>query len=98
MLIHVADMHRALGEMIRVLRPGGLLAVAEPNNLAASLVLSRTRWHEDPETTLALVRLQLTSHRTDYFGCHPMGRIPPLALVRLVLLLVLLVDALALWA
>jgi ubiquinone/menaquinone biosynthesis C-methylase UbiE len=38
-LIHVADVGVALAEMMRVLRPGGLLVAAEPNNLAGTLVL-----------------------------------------------------------
>jgi SAM-dependent methyltransferase len=37
-LIHLADPARALVEMEARLRPGGLLAVAEPNNLAGALV------------------------------------------------------------
>ncbi len=37
-LIHVGDLDAALSEMLRVLKPGGVLAVAEPNNLACSVV------------------------------------------------------------
>src|SRR6185436_18728119 len=33
-LIHVADVRAALAELLRVLAPGGLLLLAEPNNLA----------------------------------------------------------------
>jgi SAM-dependent methyltransferase len=62
-LIHVADVQSSLREMIRVLKPGGMLAVAEPNNMALSVVLGRTRFYEDPEITLALVRLQLICER-----------------------------------
>jgi SAM-dependent methyltransferase len=36
LLIHVLDMRVAIREMIRVLRPGGLFLVAEPNNFAAA--------------------------------------------------------------
>ena len=36
LLIHVADLDTVLREMIRVLRPGGLFLVAEPNNFAGS--------------------------------------------------------------
>jgi SAM-dependent methyltransferase len=38
LLIHVADVAGVLGEMRRVLRAGGLLLVAEPNNIAGMLV------------------------------------------------------------
>ena len=38
LLIHVADADAALAEMIRVVRPGGLVVAAEPNNLAGSLL------------------------------------------------------------
>ncbi len=39
-LIHVREPVVVLREMLRVLRPGGLLAVAEPNNVAVNLVRS----------------------------------------------------------
>lgn len=35
-LIHVADLEEVLREMTRVLRPGGLFLIAEPNNFASS--------------------------------------------------------------
>ena len=37
-LIHVKDVTVALKEMLRVLKPGGILAVAEPSNIAPYLV------------------------------------------------------------
>lgn len=40
-LIHVKDVPAALKEMKRVLRPGGLVAAAEPNNLAESVTFLR---------------------------------------------------------
>lgn len=38
LMIHVADPHVVLGEMIRVAKPGGLILLAEPNNRASMLV------------------------------------------------------------
>jgi ubiquinone/menaquinone biosynthesis C-methylase UbiE len=35
-LIHVADLNEVIREMTRVLRPGGLFLIAEPNNFASS--------------------------------------------------------------
>lgn len=58
-LIHVRDPRAVIREMIRVLKPGGLLAVAEPNNLAEVWVRGSTLFRADPERTLALARLQL---------------------------------------
>src|SRR5262245_42409029 len=43
-LIHARDPRATLVEMIRVTRPGGLIAVAEPNNMANALVLDSTLW------------------------------------------------------
>jgi SAM-dependent methyltransferase len=37
-LIHVADVEAVIRELVRALRPGGLLLVAEPNNLAGQAV------------------------------------------------------------
>ena len=42
LLIHVADPAQVIGEMRRVLRPGGLLLLSEPNNLAGMLVADST--------------------------------------------------------
>lgn len=65
-LIHVADINIALKEMLRVLKPGGLLAVAEPNNIAPFLVsnnLSIDHTIEENlteiEDTLAGIRFQM---------------------------------------
>jgi SAM-dependent methyltransferase len=49
-LIHIADASKALMEMIRVLRPGGLLLCVEPDNFAANwgeTSLSRTQSIDD---------------------------------------------------
>jgi ubiquinone/menaquinone biosynthesis C-methylase UbiE len=47
-LIHMPDPGAVVGEMVRVARPGGLVLVAEPNNIANSLILdslvSTIRW------------------------------------------------------
>ena len=45
LLIHVHDIKKVLLEMFRVVRHDGLVAVAEPNNLANSLIL--TNAHKD---------------------------------------------------
>jgi SAM-dependent methyltransferase len=61
-LIHVRDPRVALREMIRVTRPGGLVAVAEPNNVARAL-LSPDVLADPLDDILALVRFQLTCER-----------------------------------
>ncbi|WP_437287836.1 class I SAM-dependent methyltransferase [Sorangium sp. So ce406] len=61
-LIHAADPGAMLAEMVRVTRPGGLVAVAEPNNLASAL-LSAAVLQAPVDETLALVRFQLLCER-----------------------------------
>lgn len=58
-LIHVADPHAVLREMMRVVKPGGLVAVAEPNNRANALVFGKTLFRGDPTRLSDLAKLQL---------------------------------------
>ncbi|MCK6590077.1 MAG: class I SAM-dependent methyltransferase [Polyangiaceae bacterium] len=62
-LIHVPDRKAALAEMIRVTKPGGLIAVAEPNNAASSLVLDETAFHAPVDEIVGIVRFQLVCER-----------------------------------
>ena len=62
-LIHLRDPAAALGEMLRVTRPGGLVVVAEPNNLVESLLLGSLANQASIDEIVEIVRLQLTCER-----------------------------------
>ena len=59
-LIHVPDVPVALAEMLRVLRPGGFLIAAEPDNLASSLSILNLHPRPSAEQTMAILQLQMT--------------------------------------
>ncbi|AUX41139.1 SAM-dependent methyltransferase [Sorangium cellulosum] len=61
-LIHAADPGVMLADMIRVVKPGGLVAVAEPNNVADTL-LNAAMVHAPVDQVLALVHMQLLCER-----------------------------------
>ena len=59
-LIHAAEVAEVLREMCRVVRPGGTVLVAEPNNLAGQLVRSSLSYQDDPEALASLIRFYAT--------------------------------------
>jgi SAM-dependent methyltransferase len=63
LLIHLPKPDRAIAEMLRVTKPGGLVAVAEPNNLAESLLLDSITNRASIDEIVDLVRFQLTCER-----------------------------------
>ncbi len=63
LLIHLPNPERAISEMLRVTKPGGLVAVAEPNNLAESLLLDSITNRASIDELVELVRFQLTCER-----------------------------------
>ena len=63
LLIHMPDPAAVIAEMKRVTRPGGLVMVAEPNNMTASLLLDSISSQASTDDVIALVRLQLTCER-----------------------------------
>jgi ubiquinone/menaquinone biosynthesis C-methylase UbiE len=69
-LVHVKDAAEAIKEMLRVLKPGGLLAVAEPNNLVSQLVFNNLNSHQPIEDILDQVCFNLICER----GREALGR------------------------
>jgi len=81
-LMHVAEPLEVLQEMTRVLAPGGLVSVSEPNNLALSLMLDSEAANLDVDILAEIVRFELTCHRGRIVageGDHSIGeRVPEL--------------------
>lgn len=63
LLIHVGDVDHVLSEMIRVLKPGGLLVTVEPNNIARSLCLSTLDLDNPVDDIIDIARFQLLCER-----------------------------------
>lgn len=81
-LIHVADVDVALKEMVRVLKPGGLLAVAEPNNIAPLLIFNNLNVNDPIDDLLVHIRFHALCERGKKalkLGYNSVGDILPLA-------------------
>lgn len=63
LLIHVPDVNHTLHEMIRVLKPGGILVAIEPNNIARSLCLSSLDLENSIDDIIDISRFQLLCER-----------------------------------
>lgn len=60
LLIHVPDVIKVLTEMKRVLKPNGLLMVAEPNNAISNLIENSFSFNDPIETKLKRIHFALT--------------------------------------
>lgn len=65
-LIHVRDVAVVLAELARVLAPGGLLLLAEPNNVAGVTAALIDGPEVDPDLVLTLTELELRIQRGKY--------------------------------
>jgi SAM-dependent methyltransferase len=63
LLMHVSDPRIAIQEMIRAVKPGGLVAVAEPNNLANVLISLCSHPQPSPDVIARLVEFHLRCGR-----------------------------------
>lgn len=63
LLIHVPNPKRAIAEMKRVLKPGGTLLCAEPNNLVQTLIKNSLSATDDVEEVLDHVKYALICER-----------------------------------
>jgi SAM-dependent methyltransferase len=62
-LIHLRDPAAAIAEMTRVTKPGGLVAVAEPNNVSETLLLDTITNRAPVDDVVEIVRFHLTCER-----------------------------------
>lgn len=62
-LIHVGDIGAVLKEMYRVLKPSGLLVVAEPNNCASELIFDSISVNDPVDDIVSAIHFQLTCER-----------------------------------
>ena len=62
-LIHTAEPGTVLDEMIRVVRPGGLILLAEPNNAANALIFDSITLTDPVDKVIAHARFQLICER-----------------------------------
>jgi SAM-dependent methyltransferase len=63
LLIHVRDPAAAVAEMMRVVKPGGLVLAAEPNNLFGSLSWCETTRERSPQDLALVMEAWLTLYR-----------------------------------
>jgi SAM-dependent methyltransferase len=85
LLIHVPAPAVVIGEMLRVARPGGVLLISEPNNVASFLVRSSVSADATVEDRLGLLRFALTCEHGKVAlgeGDHSIGDLVPGYLAR----------------
>lgn len=66
LLIHVPDVLKVLREMCRVLKPGGLLCLAEPNNLAWTVADPKVVESENCSVIIEQIEFQMMCQRGKY--------------------------------